>query len=82
MLYQDIHAAEAIMDLRVQERLRQAETRRLLQQVEGERRGRASRQSARLLYRLGQALIALGQRLQCRACSQAMLPERGEVARS
>ena len=82
MLYHDLNAAEAIMDLRVEERLRQAETRHLLRQVKDERTAWLPRHSARLLYGLGQALVALGQRLQCRACAPAMLPERGEVARS
>jgi len=81
MLYHDLNAAEAIMAMWVEESLRQAEARRLLRQVQGDRQQWLLRVGARLLYGLGHVLVSLGRQLQRYASVPAMLRGPEEAAR-
>jgi hypothetical protein len=56
--------AKRLVDLRVEEALREAENRRALREAGIERQSWLSHQSCRLLYRIGKLLVGLGQRLQ------------------
>jgi hypothetical protein len=57
MLYQDPYMAEEVMEMQVKDRLHQAEVRRLLRQIRGDRRAWLRRHVARLLYELGNLLV-------------------------
>ena len=58
------YAVKSLMDTMVEERLREAEARRLLRLAGLGRRGWLLRQGRRLLYQVGRVLVILGQRLQ------------------
>jgi hypothetical protein len=71
-----LYLAEEMMPMRVAEEHRLADERRLLRLARKSERAVKVRAAARLLYRLGRTLTALGQRLEQHAPSPAQrLPE-------
>jgi hypothetical protein len=64
MVQMNSYEAQAMMRMSVEERLREAEVRRLVRLVQGDRPGWLMRQGLALLYGLGRMLIAVGQCLQ------------------
>jgi hypothetical protein len=64
--------AKALTDLRVEERLREAEMRRLVRQARGRRQGWGTQPICWLLGHLGRLLVALGRRLQQVSAAQSL----------
>ena len=72
MVHGDPYLFKALMDMKVEETLREAETRRMLRQASIDRRGWLLRQGCGLLCRVGRLLVILGQRLQEYDASQSV----------
>ena len=74
-MYIDYRMAEALIDLRVEEMRREAETRRLIRQARGRRPGWGAQPICWLLGHLGRLLVALGRRLQQVGAAQPLALE-------
>ena len=70
MVYGDPNLFKVLMDIKVEETLREAETRRLLHEAGIDGRGWLLRQGCWLLCQVGRLLVNLGQRLQQYDASQ------------
>jgi hypothetical protein len=64
MIYGDPNLFKVLMDIKVEETLREAETRRSVRQASIDRRGWLLRQGCWLLCQVGRMLVNLGRRLQ------------------
>jgi predicted RNA-binding protein associated with RNAse of E/G family len=60
MSYRDVYIAERTMHLRVEERLQQAEVRRMQQEQTSPIRGWLSRQNRMLVCELGYRMVVIG----------------------
>ena len=75
MVYVNPYLFKMMMDMKVEETLREAETRRLLRQAGIDRRGWLLRQGCWLLCGVGRLMVILGQRLQQYGASQPVTLE-------
>ena len=64
MLTEDFYLAQRMMEIRVAEQLREAETRRLIHLMGGGQSAWLTRMACWLLCHVGRALVSLGQWLQ------------------
>ena len=72
MVQGDSRLFRVMMDMKVEETLREAETRRMLRQSGIDRRGWLLRQGCWLLCGVGRLLVILGRRLQQYEASQSV----------
>ena len=64
MLTEDFYLAQQMVEIKVAEQVREAETRRLIHQMGGGQPAWFTRMACWLLCRVGRALVSLGQWLQ------------------
>lgn len=80
MLFPSPDIAQRILEERVRDSLRKAETRRLLCEAGIDQRGRVSRWMCRLLAGLGCLLVTVGERLQ--RLAESSMPVSGPAPRT
>ena len=80
MVQGDPFLFKVMMDMKVEETLREAETRRLLRQASIDRHGWLFRQGCWLLCQAGRLLVILGRRLQEYGTSQSVSLETAKVS--